>query len=138
MQAEITDLRQLDSKIKNTDNKISQAKLMQGLQIGNINKKIEKLKELQVSNNSKILQKIAVINPSAISSNTRNKKQEPKLQNNIISFDKIRAESKEKQKIVKKSFSINEDITFVELQKTSECVLNFDSIEDNKNIKKFS
>lgn len=138
LQAEITDLRQLDSKIKNTDNKISQAKLMQGLQIGNINKKIEKLKELQVSNNSKILEKIAVINPSAISSNTRNKKQEPKLQNNIISFDKIRAESKEKQKIVKKSFSINEDITFVELQKTSECVLNFDSIEDNKNIKRFS
>lgn len=137
LQAEITDLKQLDSKIKNTDNKISQAKLMQGLQIGNINKKIEKLKELQVSNNSKILEKIAVINPNAIL-NTRNKKQEPKLQNNVISFDKIRAESKEKQKIVKKSFSINEDITFVELKKTSECVLNFNSIEDNKSIKQFS
>ena len=110
---------------------------MQGLQIGNINKKIEKLKELQVSNNSKILEKIAVINPNAILS-TKNKKQEPKPQNNVISFDKIRAESKEKQKIVKKSFSIDEDITFVELEKTSECVLNFNSIEENKMIKRFS
>lgn len=129
---EITDLKQLDTKIENTDNKISQAKLMQGLQIGNINKKIEELKELQKNNNNEILEKIAVINPNAIS-NVIREKQETKPQDNVISFDKIREEKKRKQKIVKKSFSIDEDITFVELEKTSVCVLNFNSIEDNKN-----
>lgn len=132
LQNEIIDLKQLDSKIEEADNQISQAKLMQGLQINNINKKIEELKELQKNNNSEILEKIAVINPEAIL-NTIKEKQETKPQDNVISFDKIREDNKRKQKIVKKSFSIDEDITFVELEKTSVCVLNFDSIEDNKN-----
>lgn len=110
MQEEMTDLRQLDSRITETDDQISQAKLMQGLQISNINKKIEELKEIAIN------------------------RKEEKSQNNVINFNKVRTENKENEKVIKKSFSINDDIMYEDLEKTSVCVLDFSTIEGAENI----
>ena len=61
-------------------------------------------------------------------------KKEEKSQNNVINFNKVRTENKENEKVIKKSFSINDDIMYEDLEKTSVCVLDFSTIEGAENI----
>lgn len=107
LEDKIASLQELNDRMTNTEDNISQARLMQSMQISNINKQLEELRKAQESNpEEKIKMPIE----------EKEKKQE---NDNIISINTLR----KKNKKAKKVFSIKDDIMYDDLEKASEIIL---------------
>lgn len=92
-------------------------------EIKELNDQIKDLKEMQVSNNSELLEKIEKIKNEQKIQEANEEIQENKTQNtnNIISFESLKARRK---KMPKKVFRICENISYEELENTSNCIIN--------------
>lgn len=107
LEDKIASLQELNDRMTNTEDNISQARLMQSMQISNINKQLEELRKAQESNpEEKIKMPIE----------EKEKKQE---NDNIISINTLR----KKNKKAKKVFSIKDDIMYDDLENASEIIL---------------
>jgi|GEM_PF-323979 len=107
LEDKIASLQELNYRMTNTEDNISQARLMQSMQISNINKQLEELRKAQESNpEEKIKMPIE----------EKEKKQE---NDNIISINTLR----KKNKKAKKVFSIKDDIMYDDLENASEIIL---------------
>ena len=107
LEDKIASLQELNDRMTNTEDNISQARLMQSMQISNINKQLEELRKEQESNpEEKIKMPIE----------EKEKKQE---NDNIISINTLR----KKNKKAKKVFSIKDDIMYDDLENASEIIL---------------
>lgn len=107
LEDKIASLQELNDRMTNTEDNISQARLMQSMQISNINKQLEELRKAQESNpEEKIKMPIE----------EKEKKQE---NDNIISINTLRKKNKKAKKI----FSIKDDIMYDDLENASEIIL---------------
>lgn len=107
LEDKIASLQELNDRMTNTEDNMSQARLMQSMQISNINKQLEELRKAQESNpEEKIKMPIE----------EKEKKQE---NDNIISINTLR----KKNKKAKKVFSIKDDIMYDDLENASEIIL---------------
>lgn len=108
LEDEIAHLQELNERMTNTEDNISQARLMQSMQINNINKQLEELRKAQESK-----QEQQVIELPIEDKKTKQEK------DNVINFNIL----KNKNKKIKRVFSIKDDIMYDDLENASEIIL---------------
>ena len=107
LEKEIVNLQELNSRLTNTEDNVSQARLLQSMQISNINKQLEELRKAQELNQEEKIK------------NSIKEKKERQEKDNIISINTLR----KKNKKIKKVFSIKNDIMYYDLENASEIII---------------
>ena len=107
LEKEIVNLQELNSRLTNTEDNVSQARLLQSMQISNINKQLEELRKAQELNQEEKIK------------NSIKEKEERQEKDNIISINTLR----KKNKKIKKVFSIKNDIMYYDLENASEIII---------------
>lgn len=107
LEKEIANLQELNSRLTNTEDNVSQARLLQSMQISNINKQLEELRKAQELNQEEKIK------------NSIKEKEERQEKDNIISINTLR----KKNKKIKKVFSIKNDIMYYDLENASEIII---------------
>ena len=99
-------------------------------EVNNLNNEIKNLKELQLNNNTEILERIEKMNYEERIAEINEKIQENKIKNtgNIISFESLR-EKRRKQS--KRTFKIDDEIRYEDLENISTCIINLDGEIEN-------
>lgn len=107
LEKEIVNLQELNSRLTNTEDNVSQARLLQSMQISNINKQLEELRKAQELNQEEKIK------------NSIKEKKERQEKDNIISINTLR----KKNKKIEKVFSIKNDIMYYDLENASEIII---------------
>lgn len=106
LQDEIETLKELNERLTNTEDTFSQARIMQSMQISNINRQLEEIRKTQQ-------EKEQTFDKNETNSTKKQKS------NVIINFESL----KQRNTKVKDTFSIKDDIMYDDLERASEVII---------------